>query len=702
MAGIENPILAAANAIGTTATNAAGAAWNAAADTVSAAGDAVAKAAKDFEDKDVEKHAPKVKKARKKLKGTEAGSILKSLGHSPLALTAAHDGQVKTTFPVPKEQTVLWADAEFDLRPSGIAVTEKGIFIKSNVELLAADDKDEKGGNTSRLSYYPWDYFDPAWFVEDDDANFALTVEGDHSKKFRKVCKSLAKERQKTHSAWLDAVSIDSNDSESTAKAAAVAAGAPLTAEAAVFAEQKAHVNNLAGHGEMAEEAINLLDKVHGLDARVVGRDNAKDGADRLVGSLQIQTKFYKSARGSLEACFYPADAQHPGQYRYMGDNGKPMQLEVPKDQYERVLEGFEKKIAEGKVPGVNNPDEAANIVRKGRLTYKQAVNLTKPGTIESLAYDAATGVVICSCAFGISFVAAAFMAYRKTGDMNESIEAGLVAGAQVFGISFIQHVVVSQLSRTGLASSLLAPSRYVVEKMGYRTAQTIVNGLRALSGKAAISGAAAAKQLAKIMRSNALTSAAAFVLFSIPETYKLALGKASGAQYATNVASLAGSIAGGAGGTVAAGVAVAKVGAMVGTGVAPAVGTVVGLAGGFIGGAAASAVAKTVGGVLYEGDGATFGRYFNAMVSCLAVEYLFDEGEQNALIKDLDEIKPEDFRALMEGFLSADKQEKVVREFLEPRYDSIAANRKHFVVPSDEDVVRALMALDDETEETA
>lgn len=61
------------------------------------------------------------------------------------------------------------------------------------------------------------------------------------------------------------------------------------------------------------------------------------------------------------------------------------MQLEVPKDQYERVLQGFERKIKQGKVPGVTDPKEARKIVRKGRLTYNQAVNLTKPGTIESL-----------------------------------------------------------------------------------------------------------------------------------------------------------------------------------------------------------------------------------------------------------------------------------------------------------------------------
>ena len=75
-----------------------------------------------------------------------------------------------------------------------------------------------------------------------------------------------------------------------------------------------------------------MLDKLHGFDAKVIGRDNAKDGADSTGCAIfSIQTKYYNSARGSLEACFNP----ETGQYRYMKD-GKPMQLEVPKDQYQK------------------------------------------------------------------------------------------------------------------------------------------------------------------------------------------------------------------------------------------------------------------------------------------------------------------------------------------------------------------------------
>lgn len=459
------------------------------------------------------------------------------------------------------------------------------------------------------------------------------------------------------------------------------------SAQSAVFVEQKANVNTTAGHEEMAEEAITVSDRFFGYDAKVVGRDNAKDGADRVVNGIFIQTKYYNSARGSLEACFRPED----GLYRYMKD-GKPMQLEVPKDQYEIVLRGFERKIEQGKVPGVSDPKEAKNIVRKGRLTYNQAVNLTKPGTIESLTYDAMTGTVYCSCAFGITFVATVFLTWRKTGDIKQAVKAGMSAGLQVFGISFVQHLVVSQIARTGLANALLAPSQYVVGKLGYQASATIVNGIRALSGKGAIYGAAASKHLAKILRSNAITSALTFVVFSIPETYNLAVKKISAAQYTKNMSVLIGSIAGGAGGAIAAGVAAAKIAGAAGTAVAPGVGTAVGIAGGFVGGVVGAKTIEVVGDIVHEDDMEILGRLFNAIVSCMIGEYLLDAEEMDKLMADLDKVSQKDFKALFSGLIKSERQEETIREYLTPRFEKITAEREAFSLPSSETIWEALM----------
>lgn len=670
-------------------------------DTATTAGAAIAEAAsgakaaldeKEAERLDAEKaeYAPKVQEALRAIEATRAQELLGSFQESPLPLTEANAAKVKSAFPIPREQTVIWADAEFDLRPSGIAMTEKGVYIKADADAFAVPGKEKR---QSRLFYFEWAYFEPGPFASDGESNLALTVDEACRSQFVSRCQELrGLEDDRAAGINSELATVDGT----AVKAAAVAAAATINNNGEVFVEQRAAVNNPAGHGELAEEANNIIDKLQGHQTEILGRDNAKNGADRSVDGILIQTKYYKTARGSLEACFDSSSHQ----YRYLAKDGTPMQLEVPKDQYQQVLRGFEKKISQGKVPGVSNPKDAEKIVRKGKLTYDQSVNLTKPGTVESVTYDAATGAVTCSCAFGLSFLATTFMAYRETRDITGAVQTGIAAGIQVFGLSFAQHMVVSQLSRAGLSNALMAPSQAVVGKLGFKASATIVNGLRALTGKTAISGAAASKQLAKMLRGNAVSAAVTLAVFSVPETYKLLQGKASGAQYAQNMVCLATSIAGGIAGAAAAGVAAAKVGAAAGTAVSPGVGTIVGLAGGMVGGTVGTAAAGVIGGILFEGDSASFGRYFNAMMSCMAVEYLLDEHEMDELLAVLDGVKPEEFKALMEETLPSQFQEAKVRAFLVPMFDEIASRREHFALPTSRQISDALVKFEQDAEE--
>lgn len=647
---------------------------------------------KEAERLDAEKaeYAPKVQEALRSIEGSRAQELLDSFQESPLPLTEADAAKVKSAFPIPREQTVVWADAEFDLRPSGIAMTEKGVYIKADADAFAVPGKEKR---QSRLFYFKWAYFEPGPFASDGESNLALTVDEACRGQFVSRCRALGR-LEDDRAAGIDSELATVDDT--AVKAAAVTAAATINSNGEVFIEQRAAVNNPAGHGELAEEANNIIDRLQGHQAEILGRDNAKNGPDRSVDGVLIQTKYYKTARGSLEACFDSSSHQ----YRYLAKDGTPMQLEVPKDQYQQVLRGFEKKISQGKVPGVSDPRDAGRIVRKGKLTYDQAVNLTKPGTVESVTYDAATGAVTCSCAFGLSFLATTFMAYRETKDITGAVQAGIAAGVQVFGLSFAQHMVVSQLSRTGLSNALMAPSQAVVGKLGFKASATIVNGLRALTGKTAISGAAASKQLAKMLRGNAVSAAVTLAVFSVPETYRLFQGRASGAQYAQNMACLATSVAGGIAGAAAAGAAAAKVGAAAGTAVSPGVGTVVGLAGGMVGGTVGTVAAGIVGGILFEGDSASFGRYFNAMVSCMAVEYLLDGHEMDELLAILNGVKPEEFKALMEETLSSQFQEAKVRASLVPMFNEIVSRRERFTLPTSRQISEALVKFEQDAEE--
>lgn len=679
--GASGVAVAAGAAIVDAATT-AGAAVAGAADGVKAALDE-----KEAERLDAEKaeYAPKVQEALRAIEATRAQELLGSFQESPLPLTEANAAKVKSAFPIPREQTVVWADAEFDLRPSGIAMTEKGVYIKADADAFAVPGRERR---QSRLFYFEWAYFEPGPFASDGEGNLALTVDEACRGQFVSRCKAL-RGLEDDGAAGIDSEPAAADDT--AVKAAAAAAAATINSNGEVFVEQRAAVNNPAGHGELAEEANSIIDRLQGHQAEILGRDNAKNGPDRSVDGVLIQTKYYKTARGSLEACFDSSTHQ----YRYLTEDRTPMQLEVPKDQYQQVLRGFEKKISQGKVPGVSDPRDAEKIVRKGKLTYDQAVNLAKPGTVESVAYDAATGAVTCSCAFGLSFLATTFMAYRETKDITGAVQAGIAAGVQVFGLSFAQHMVVSQLSRAGLSNALMAPSQALVGKLGFKASATIVNGLRALTGKTAISGAAASKQLAKMLRGNAVSAAVTLAVFSVAETYRLFQGKASGAQYAQNMACLATSIAGGIAGAAAAGVAAAKVGAVAGTAVSPGMGTIVGLAGGMVGGTVGTAAAGVVGGILFEGDSASFGRYFNAMVSCMTVEYLLDGHEMDELLAALDGVKSEEFKALMEETLPSRFQEAKVRAFLVPMFDEVVSRRERFALPTSNQISDALVKFE-------
>ena len=56
------------------------------------------------------------------------------------------------------------------------------------------------------------------------------------------------------------------------------------------------------GHGYAAEQANNLYDILTGKDAKIVGGDNAKDGPDRMVNGVNIQTKYCHDAASSVQA----------------------------------------------------------------------------------------------------------------------------------------------------------------------------------------------------------------------------------------------------------------------------------------------------------------------------------------------------------------------------------------------------------------
>lgn len=141
-------------------------------------------------------------------------------------------------------------------------------------------------------------------------------------------------------------------------------------------------VNGRQGHGVAAEYGNHVVDKVMGKTAIQLGGENSKNGADRLVNGQALQTKYCQSANESIGAAFKDKNGRAVS-FKYTDQ-----MIEVPRDQYVKAVELFEKRIEKGQVPGESNPANARKYVKKGHLTYEHAKQVGKAGTIPSLGVD--------------------------------------------------------------------------------------------------------------------------------------------------------------------------------------------------------------------------------------------------------------------------------------------------------------------------
>lgn len=373
--------------------------------------------------------------------------------------------------------------------------------------------------------------------------------------------------------------------------------------------------NSQQGHGFAAEQGNDLWDRMLGNDAKILGDDNAKNGADRLVNGKLIQTKYCQNARASIDAGF------KNGQYRYLDTNGNPMQLEVPSDQYEEAVKIMAKKIEDGKVPNCNNPSKAKDLVRKGNITLEQATNLAKAGTIESLTFDAINGMVIGTSAAGISATITFARALWNGEELNSAIDNAVFIGIQAGGSAFIISLVSAQLTKTSLNTILLEPSVELVKALPSVVKSNLLATMR---NGAPIFGSAASNNLAKLLRGNLIVSAVTSLVLSSQDILNFVTGKISGKQLFKEVTTI---VSGVAGTTIGATGTTALAGAL-GLSLGPIGAAVTSIVGGIIGGGMSTAVSKTILDRFIEDDAIELVRIINKQFSILAFDYLLSEEE--------------------------------------------------------------------------
>lgn len=450
--------------------------------------------------------------------------------------------------------------------------------------------------------------------------------------------------------------------------------------------------NTPRGHGFAAENANHLYDKIANGDffgkgkVQLVGEDVdpetgriVKNGADRIVNGVNIQTKYCVSGSKCISECF------EDGKFRYLNADGTPMQVEVPSDKYDAAVQAMENRIKNGEVPGITDPKEAKNIVKKGHFTYEQAKNIAKSGTVESITYDAVNGAIIATTAFGLSTALAFATSIWNGEDFDVALKNATYTGLKVGGTTFITAVLASQLSKAGLNSALVSSSEAAVAFMGPKASAMLVNAFRSGTN---IYGAAAMKSAAKMLRGNAITGAVSVVALSSVDVVNIFRGRISGKQLFKNVAGTTATVAGGTAGWVGGATAGAAVGSVI-----PIIGTAVGgfvggLIGSFAASAASSRVTNAVLGAFIEEDADEMVRIIEKVFTQLAEDYLLSQKEAEKII---DSLKDELTGSTLKDMFASSDRKAFARKMLIRHIEPEVANRKKISMLSDGDLQKSL-----------
>ena len=427
------------------------------------------------------------------------------------------------------------------------------------------------------------------------------------------------------------------------------------------------------GHGFAAEKANHLKDVWTGKDANIIGDDNAKNGADRLVDGVKIQTKYCKTGSKCISECF------ESNTFRYLNSDGTPMQIEVPSDKYDSAVQAMENRIKNGQIPGVSDPGKAKEIVRRGAFTYEQVRNIARFGTVQSLTYDAVNGIRLAGTSMGISAALSFAVAVWNGEDWEKALKGACHTGLKVGGIAWVSSVIAAQLGRTGIEQGLRGATDWVVKGMGTKAASVLANSLRSGSS---IYGAAATNHLSKLLRGNIVTGIVTTLVISSADFARLFRGRVSGAQVFKNVATTASGVAGGTGGWMAGAAAGAAFGSAF-----PVVGTAVGgIIGAFAGGTAASKVVKTALDKFIEDDAKKMLTIVEKVFGELASDYLLSKDEAKKVIQDF---QKKDLPDTLRDMCASNNRKGFARRLLEPLMEKLAKNRKLIQLPSDKEILQ-------------
>lgn len=349
------------------------------------------------------------------------------------------------------------------------------------------------------------------------------------------------------------------------------------------YASRILYRNEETGHGVAAEHANQFVHNiVSGHTVTVVGGNNEKDGADYVKTSSQfakgtqyVQVKYYQSGPRSISSCF--KKIKEGGLFRYYSPDGTPMKIEVAPEQVSDAIETMRKMILAGRVPGVVDPDYAAQMITPGYFSYQQARNIAQFAKLDGIVFDAATGAVTSTASGGLAALFSVVGDLAARSDLTTLSVNAVGAGGAAFSASLVTHIVAAQVARTKIELLLRPISDSLVKRLGKHATSTLA---KMVSGKA-LHGASAKNHLSKLLRGYVVGNVISTAVLSVIDVKKYAMNEAGGGETVKNIGRTgAGVFAGGAGwtGGWAAGAAIGSVfpgfGNLIGAGIGAAVGS--------------------------------------------------------------------------------------------------------------------------------
>ena len=444
--------------------------------------------------------------------------------------------------------------------------------------------------------------------------------------------------------------------------------------EAISLLQNMAKFNARQGHGFAAEMANDLADRLRLRNAKIVGNNNKENGADREInnwfseGGISIQSKYCKTGAKCIDSCF-----DKNGEYRYEG-----MQIEVPFDKYDDAVKAMKEKIKQGKIPGVDDPEKAKDIVRQGHYTYEQAKNIANGGNWDSIKFDAANAIVIGVFVGSISALITFAVSVWNDDDPKEAAKKALLTFMKVCGSVAVGAFLGAQLARKGAIESLLGEDacKIIAEKITGK----VLNPDEATSY--------IAKNVAKAVPVIITT-----IIVVVPEVTDYLRNRISFAQLAKNLAVAGAGVAGAWAGNIAGAWAGGKIGAVVGNkfGVEVGVklgavfGPVGGLIGGFVGAIVAAWGAKWLADLIKDDDDKEMVRIITFEMEIFMGDFLWTSEEAEKANKKLhDNLK--DGNKLKIMFASEDRY-IAAQNVVIPVLEEIAESRKKIQLPQEEDL---------------